>query len=87
MRPVLQGFGSDAMRLAVRYAFTELNLQRISLYVFDYNPRAMRVYEKSGFSIEGRLRGAILREGERTDVLVMGVLRDDWLALNDLTME
>ncbi len=73
-----KGYGTDALRLLLRYAFTELNLRRVSLTVFEYNPRAIRSYEKAGFQLEGRLRGKIIREGKRWDELYMGILREDW---------
>lgn len=74
-----KGYGGEAMKLLVRFAFLELNMHRVSLDVFDYNPRAIRSYEKAGFRVEGRQREMILRDGVRTDVLFMGVLREDWL--------
>jgi len=80
-----KGYGTDAMRVMLRYAFNELNLRRVGLIVFEYNPRAMRSYEKAGFILEGRIRGAILREGRRWDWLYMGVLRDEWLANGIMT--
>jgi len=48
-----KGYGTDAMRVLLRFAFTELNLRRVSLDVFEYNPRAVRSYEKVGFVVEG----------------------------------
>jgi len=75
-----KGYGTDAMRLALRYAFTELNLHRVSLGVFAYNPRAMRSYEKAGFRYEGRERGVLCRDGERADIVYMGILQAEWLA-------
>lgn len=76
-----KGYGTDAMRIILRYAFTELNLQRVSLTVFDYNPRAIRSYEKAGFTLEGRARQCINKEGQRYDILFMGILKADWLRL------
>jgi RimJ/RimL family protein N-acetyltransferase len=76
-----KGYGTDAMKIALRYAFTELNLRRVTLTVFEYNPRAIRSYEKTGFQHEGRLRGALLRDGKRWDMLYMGILCDDWMKL------
>ncbi|MBI5565704.1 MAG: GNAT family N-acetyltransferase [Chloroflexi bacterium] len=73
-----KGYGTDAMRVLVRYAFTELNLYRLSLNVFSYNQRAIRSYEKAGFVIEGRQRQALRRDGHYHDLVFMGVLRDDW---------
>jgi len=73
-----KGYGTEAMKLILRYAFTELNLHRVTLGVFSYNPRAIRSYEKAGFKVEGRLRGEINRQGERHDILLMGILRREW---------
>ncbi len=75
-----QGYGSDAARLIMRFGFEELNLHRISLTVFEYNPRAIRAYEKLGFVHEGRGRGLLLRDGRRWDILFMGLLRSEWQA-------
>jgi len=74
-----KGYGSDALRVVLRFAFTELNLRRITLNVFEYNPRAIRVYEKVGFQHEGRARGLLNRDGKRYDMLYMGILREEWL--------
>ena len=74
-----KGYGTDAMRVILRYGFRELNLQRISLGTFEYNPRAIRSYEKAGFVNEGRLRQILHRDGQRWDIFIMGILREEWL--------
>jgi RimJ/RimL family protein N-acetyltransferase len=66
----------------LRYAFCELNLHRVSLTVFEYNPRGIHSYEKCGFKHEGCIRELILRDGKRWDVLHMGILRQEWQAAN-----
>jgi RimJ/RimL family protein N-acetyltransferase len=76
-----RGYGTDAMRLILRFAFLELNLQRVALNTFEYNPRAVRSYEKAGFRHEGRERGFLNREGRRWDLIYMGILRSEWAAL------
>lgn len=76
-----KGYGTDAMRTVLCYAFQELNLHRVSLGVFAYNLRAIRAYEKSGFKLEGRERNVLYRDGERADALIMGILREEWEAL------
>jgi RimJ/RimL family protein N-acetyltransferase len=74
-----KGYGTDAVRVILRYVFTELNLRRVTLGVFAYNSRAIKSYEKAGFKVEGRLRQYIARDGQRSDMVVMGVLREEWL--------
>ena len=76
-----KGYGSDMMKICQRYVFDELGLQRLTLGVFEYNPRALRSYEKCGFRLEGRSRQELLREGKRYDSLWMGILRDEWLQM------
>jgi len=73
-----RGYGTDAMRVVLRFAFQELNLHRVSLTVFAYNERAVRSYLKAGFHEEGRTRELMLREGVRHDVIEMGILRQEW---------
>ena len=74
-----KGYGTDVMRVILRYAFTEVNLNRVTLNVFEYNPRAIRSYEKAGFSHEGRERKILNKEGRRWDMLFMGILREEWM--------
>src|SRR5436309_2040102 len=45
-----KGYGTDAMRVILYFAFMELNLHRVTLWTFEYNPRAIRSYEKLGFA-------------------------------------
>jgi RimJ/RimL family protein N-acetyltransferase len=75
-----QGYGSDAMDVLLDYAFRQLGLRRVSLTVFEYNPRAIHTYEKVGFQHEGRLRQWLNRDGRRWDMLMMGILRPEWEA-------
>jgi RimJ/RimL family protein N-acetyltransferase len=77
-----RGYGTDVMNVLLRFAFTEVNLKRVSLGVFEYNPRAIRSYEKAGFRHEGHLRNLLNREGRRWDNLYMGILREEWLGLD-----
>ncbi|MFZ5881354.1 MAG: GNAT family N-acetyltransferase [Chloroflexota bacterium] len=78
-----RGYGTEAMQLILQYAFLELNLNRVTLNVFEYNQRGVRSYEKAGFRHEGRQRGSLLREGKRWDMLYMGILKEDWSKQHD----
>lgn len=73
-----KGYGSDALRLGLNYAFSELNLYRVGLDVIASNTRAIRAYEKAGFRLEGAMRAAVYRDGVRVDRLIMGILRPEW---------
>jgi RimJ/RimL family protein N-acetyltransferase len=73
-----KGYGTDAMSILLKYAFNELGLERVSLTVSEYNPRAIQSYLKVGFVEEGRLRAAEKRAGHRYDLIYMGILREEW---------
>jgi RimJ/RimL family protein N-acetyltransferase len=75
-----QGYGSDAIRTALRFAFQEMNLHRVSLRVRDDNARGIRAYEKCGFQHEGRTREAIYSKGRYYDEVRMSVLRREFEA-------
>jgi RimJ/RimL family protein N-acetyltransferase len=75
-----RGLGTEAMQLLVRFAFEQLNLNRINLSVYEYNPAARRSYEKCGFVLEGCQRQFLNRGGRRWDMIFMGLLKEDWLA-------
>ena len=72
------GYGTDAMRLMLRYGFGTLNLHRIWLRVFASNPRAVRCYEKAGFVHEGTMRDSGYKDGKYVDTHFMSVLRHEW---------
>jgi len=75
-----RGLGTDALRCVLDFGFGEQRLERIQLQVFDYNTRARRSYEKAGFQTDAVLRRARFHRGAHHDVLVMSILRDEWLA-------
>lgn len=81
--PVMRGhgYGIQATALILDYAFHELNLHRVQLSVFSYNSVAIGIYEKLGFTQEGRLREALQRNGQRHDMLYYGMLRPEWQAI------
>ena len=74
-----KGYGTDATRTILRFAFLELNLHRVELEVYAYNARAIRTYEKAGFRHEGTRRQSLFRDGRYHDAHIMAVLADDLL--------
>jgi RimJ/RimL family protein N-acetyltransferase len=75
-----KGHGTEVMTLLLRHCFETLNLNRVFLRVFADNLRAIRAYEKSGFVEEGRLREAVYKHGRYDDLIIMGILRSEWMA-------
>ncbi|MGD9147678.1 MAG: GNAT family protein [Anaerolineae bacterium] len=77
-----KGYGTDAIKAVLGWAFNYLNLNRVSLTVFAYNKRAIHCYQKVGFEHEGTMRQARYVDGRYHDELVMGVLRGEFLSKN-----
>ncbi|HEX2908990.1 MAG TPA: GNAT family protein [Phototrophicaceae bacterium] len=76
-----KGYGQDALRLLLNYAFAELNLHRVGLTVLDYNTRAINAYERAGFIREGVQRQAVQRAGRFFDLILYSLLREEWAAV------
>jgi RimJ/RimL family protein N-acetyltransferase len=70
-----QGYGKEALRLAVDFCWNDLNLNRVQLIVFKHNVRAVGAYKAAGFRREGVLRKAAFIGGEWVDLTVMASLR------------
>jgi RimJ/RimL family protein N-acetyltransferase len=70
-----QGYGYEAARLALAFAFDELDLHRITATIFSYNERSIALFEKLGFQREGTFREFLQWEGKRYDMLLYGLLR------------
>ncbi len=73
-----KGYGKETTNLVLKYSFDILNLNRIQLHVATNNPAAVKIYERSGFVIEGTLREAMYHNNEYVDFYVMGILRKDY---------
>jgi len=73
-----RGYGTEAGRLIINYAFKKLKLHRLDLDVYDYNPRAQRLYKKLGFKKEGIKREHNLYKGKFRKVIYMGLLDKEW---------
>ena len=73
-----QGYGTEATRLVLDYAFNVLGLYNVMLRVYDYNRRGVRAYEKAGFKVIGRRRQALRLGHERHDDIFMDVLASEF---------
>jgi RimJ/RimL family protein N-acetyltransferase len=76
------GYGTETARLITRYGFEQLNLNRISSCVYDFNERSQKMHLKVGFKPEGRRRQGRFINGAYRDVLEYGILREEWRSIN-----
>ena len=75
-----QGVGVRAAALIADLAFRQLGLNRITSYFRADNEGSMRLTARVGFQVEGRLRQAWFSNGRRSDMIVVGLLKDDWMS-------
>ncbi len=72
------GYGSDALTLLLSFAFGELNLNRLSVFLTSDNLPCIKLLEKAGFEQEVRRREAAYHDGRYWDGIDMGLLRSKW---------
>ena len=73
-----KGLGVQIGAAVLEFAFRELNLHKVYLFVVDFNGSAIRLYEKLGFKVDGRVRADQFREGKYVDSLIMSILAEEW---------
>ena len=73
-----KGYGTEAIRLILDFAFNYLNLNNIKLNVFEFNQRAIKCYEKCGFKKIGARRKANYTNGKYYDVISMDILKEEF---------
>ena len=73
-----KGYGLEAMYLIAQYAFTHLNLHRLYLKVFAWNKNARAMFESFGFREEGTLREQVFRDGKYHDIVIYGMLGNEF---------
>jgi RimJ/RimL family protein N-acetyltransferase len=78
-----QGYGTEALNLVNKFAFEELNMNRMELTVHAFNVRAQQCYKKVGFKEEGRRRQAIFAHGKHHDSILMSILQEEWKERNE----
>lgn len=73
-----RGYGRRSYELLKRYCFDYLNMHRIWLLVLADNARALHLYERQGFRVEGRYREAVFRHGVYHDYVVLSLLEHEY---------
>lgn len=77
-----KGYGTDALKTMLRYAFETLNLWKVKSNVIAPNIRSYRCHEKCGFKKAGVYRKEYVIDGVRQDVFLLEITRDEWSKLN-----
>jgi RimJ/RimL family protein N-acetyltransferase len=62
----------------LRFYFQELGYQKATVHIYDFNHASLRLHERLGFQVEGRLRRMGFTEGRHFDWIVMGLTREEF---------
>ncbi len=73
-----QSYAREALELALRYAFDELNLFRVTAVIAEHNQDANNLYEEANFTLEVRQRQSVYWNKRSWDKLYFGLLRPEW---------
>jgi len=74
-----RGYGTDTMKILLKFIFEQMNINRVGLSVFSYNERAIASYKKCGFIEEGIVREVIFCNGKYHDEVIMSVLKREYM--------
>ena len=70
-----RGIATEVLRAVTAYAFEHFDICRLEAGVFSWNPASARVLEKVGYTLEGRARLAVTKDGRTGDRLLYALLR------------
>ena len=73
-----KGYAKEAIRILLRYYFEELRYQKVTVNIYAFNERSIKLHEKLGFQHEGRLRRMIYSGGKFHDEIYMGMTREEF---------
>ena len=70
-----RGIATEALGLLTEHAFATTDLLRLEAHVFEWNPASCRVLDKAGYTLEGRMRRAVVKDGRVIDYFLYAKLR------------
>lgn len=74
-----KGYGGEALQLMSRFAFEEMNLNKLYAKVLEFNHRAKKLFESCGYQMEGMERKSFYTWGKYWDVVLFGMLKDEFI--------
>ena len=77
-----KGYAKDAIKIVLRYYFRELRYQKVTVYIYSFNQRSMKLHESLGFKQEGRIRRAVFTNGSYYDEVLYGMTFEEFDAID-----
>ena len=76
-----KGYAAEAIKLVLRYFFDELRYKKVTVQINEGNTASVRLHEKLGFQLEGRLRQTVFAHGKHFDEFVYGMTVEEFRAM------
>lgn len=73
-----KGYAGEAIRILLNYYFTELDYQKVNVKIYSFNEESIKLHEKLGFTLEGRLRRSFFAMGTHHDILCYGLTKEEF---------
>lgn len=73
-----KGYASEAILLVLKYFFMELRYQKVTVGIYSFNDKSIKLHEKLGFTCEGRLRRTVFTGGEYYDEIMYGMTCEEF---------
>lgn len=73
-----KGLGLAMLKSAIKFGFEEMNLNRFTAEVYEYNIPSINILLKLGFKEEGKLRKAKFHKSEFWDIIIYGLLKEEF---------
>lgn len=74
-----KGIGAVMVKKSIKFAFRELNLNRVTAEVYEYNDHSIKLLKKLGFKEEGRIRNGKYHNSRFWDIIIYGLLRTEYI--------
>lgn len=72
------GYAKDAIKIVLKYYFRELRYQKVTIYIYSFNERSIKLHESLGFKFEGRIRRAVYTNGNYYDEIIYGMTFEEF---------
>ena len=72
------GYAKDAIKIVLKYYFRELRYQKVTVFIYSFNDRSIKLHESLGFKYEGRIRRAIYTNGDYYDEIIYGMTCEEF---------
>lgn len=78
-----KGIGKQIELNILNYVFESLNLHKLTCEVFEFNDKVIKIHEKYGSKVEGLLKEHVYKNNIPYNVVIMGILKDEWLKIKE----